>query len=104
MAHTLLSTSPVASPKSRTTFSSRSVTSPLDRFGQATHSPPAVVSRCRRRPEPLPQRPQVRREREHDVVRRAAGPPVHLDAGQRAQRRLREAAPARPSAAPGCRA
>ena len=45
MAQTLLSTSPVASPNSRTTLSSRSVGTPLDFFGQATQSPPAVVSR-----------------------------------------------------------
>src|SRR6185312_15033289 len=44
-AATLTSTSPAASPCARTTFSSRSVATPLLRFGQATQSAPAVVSR-----------------------------------------------------------
>ena len=43
MAHTLLSTSPVASPSSRTAPSPRSVATPELRFGHATHSPPAGV-------------------------------------------------------------
>jgi hypothetical protein len=45
MAQTLLSTSPVASPNSRTTLSSTSVGTPLDFFGHAIQRPPAVVSR-----------------------------------------------------------
>ncbi len=67
-AHTLLSTSPCASPTSRTMLSRRSVATPAVRFGHAIHSPPFAVDRARQRIEATLELGQSRREEHHDVV------------------------------------
>ena len=94
IAHTLTSTRPWARANSRTTFSSRSVAIPEDRFGQAIHSAPAGVASAGAAPASAAAAGRVRAEADDHVVRgrarcagaapRPGGSSSQLEPGRRA--------------------